>query len=169
MITDDAIYDALLTQVTGYPSAFWELHHNRGHHAHYLRPERDPARITDRKTGRTMSRGWYAVRGNVTVPFYSAQIAIEERRRGRPAMLRKLAFELGLQIAITTCQARTCTTRAFLCWEADSMPSTSRSAITRRTMRSPLFIGPFCPCAREPSRLASPQRVSERTRGRASA
>jgi beta-carotene hydroxylase len=97
----NTIYDALLTQVTGYPSAFWELHHNRGHHAHYLRPERDPARITDLKTGRTMSRGWYALRGQVTVPFSSAQIAIEERRRGRPAMLRKLAFELGLQIAIT--------------------------------------------------------------------
>src|SRR5258708_5728511 len=51
----NTIYDALLTQVTGYPTAFWELQHNRGHHRHYLTPAKDPARIVHLESGRLMS------------------------------------------------------------------------------------------------------------------
>ena len=96
----NTMYDALLALVTGYPTAFWELQHTRGHHRNYLRPATDPARIIDRTSGALMSRWWYAARGNFMIPFDSLQIALAEKARGRPALARKLAFEVALQLAV---------------------------------------------------------------------
>lgn len=45
------VYDVAFAQVTGYATSLWELHHNRGHHRHYLTPAKDVARVTsDRKS-----------------------------------------------------------------------------------------------------------------------
>jgi len=94
-------YDVLLAQVTGYPTAFWELHHNRGHHRHVLDPERDVARIVDLKTGAVMPRWWYALRGNLTILADSYRIGRDEAARGKGAILDKLFRELAVQVAIT--------------------------------------------------------------------
>jgi|GEM_PF-172560 len=94
-------YDVLLAQVTGYPTALWELHHNRGHHVHVLDPELDVARIVDLKTGAVMPRWWYAVRGNLTILVDSYKIGREEAARGKPAILNKLLRELAVQVAVT--------------------------------------------------------------------
>src|SRR5271169_1076945 len=62
-------YDTVLSLMTGYPTSFWELQHNIGHHQNFLEPENDVASIIDPRTGRPMSRVWYAVRGNFTLLF----------------------------------------------------------------------------------------------------
>lgn len=93
-------YDVVLALVTGYPTAFWELHHNRGHHRNFLEPAKDVARIIDLETGKPMSRAWYAVRGSFTIPFDSFRIAREEAARGKPEILRKLLGELVTQLVV---------------------------------------------------------------------
>jgi beta-carotene hydroxylase len=95
------LYDFVFAQVTGYPTALWELHHNRGHHRNYLNPKADVARVMSLATGRPMSRWWYAVRGNLTILPDSFVIAREEARKtGRPIMLHKLLIELAVQLAV---------------------------------------------------------------------
>lgn len=94
------VYDVLLTQCTGYPTSLWELHHVRGHHRHYLRPAEDVAAIVDRKTGRKMSRVWYAMRGNLRIHFDSVRIGLTERRAGKKSLLGKLAGETVVQMTI---------------------------------------------------------------------
>jgi fatty acid desaturase len=93
-------YDAILALVTGYPTAFWELQHNIGHHRNYLEPKSDVASIVDPRTGRPMSRVWYAVRGNFALPFDCWRIARDEAAGGRPRLLRKLVLELGVHAAL---------------------------------------------------------------------
>lgn len=97
----NGLFDTILTQVTGYPTALWELHHNRGHHRTYLDPYSDVAGVIDPRTGRLRSRLWYAVRGNLTIVGDSYRIAQAEAARGRPAMLRKLGRELLVQLVLT--------------------------------------------------------------------
>jgi len=93
-------YDAVLTLITGYPTALWELHHNVGHHRTFLEPETDPASNFDAKTGRLHSRLWYTIRGNATIHRDSFRIGKAEAQRGRPRLLQKLWFELALQMVV---------------------------------------------------------------------
>ena len=96
------IYDAILTQNTGYPTALWELQHNRGHHRHYLTPEQDVAAVFYPGTRRVMPRWRYALRGNLTVHRDAIRIGLAERRAGRKSLLSKLAGEIVVQIAIAS-------------------------------------------------------------------
>lgn len=95
------LYDFMLTQCTGYPTAFWELHHVRGHHRHFLTPERDVARLTDLRTGQVVSRVWYALRGNLTILRDSIRIGLAERREGRKDLLPRLLTEVCVQLVVT--------------------------------------------------------------------
>jgi fatty acid desaturase len=93
-------YDSVLTLITGYPTALWELHHNIGHHRNFLEPADDVASIVDPKTARPYSRLWYTIRGNLTIHRDSFVIARAEATRGRPKLLRKLWLELGVQAVV---------------------------------------------------------------------
>ncbi len=96
----NTVYDAILTLVTGYPTALWELHHNIGHHRHFLTPETDPASIFDPKTKRVVSRVGYTFWGNLTIHRDSLRIARAEADRGKPRLLQKLWFELAVQAIV---------------------------------------------------------------------
>jgi fatty acid desaturase len=93
-------YDALLAQNTAYPTALWELHHNRGHHRNFLEPDRDVARVTYPGTRTVMPRFEYAFRGNLTIYRDAIRIGREEGRAGKPTLLPKLAFEVALQLLV---------------------------------------------------------------------
>jgi len=93
-------YDAVLTLVTGYPTALWALHHNLGHHRSFLTPAEDVASIVHPRTGRPYSRLWYTLRGNATIHRDALRIARREAARGKPRLLRKLKLELALQVAV---------------------------------------------------------------------
>lgn len=95
------IYDILLAQTTGYQTALWELHHNRGHHRNFLNPERDVARVINLKTGKAFSRPWYALRGNLTIHRDSLKIALAERAANQRSLMGKLTSELAIQLGIT--------------------------------------------------------------------
>ena len=95
------LYDVLITQVTGYATALWELQHNRGHHRHFLAPKLDPARLTHLKTGKLMSRWMYALRGNLTIFLDSVKIGKSEGRSGKKTLISKLYSETAVQLAIT--------------------------------------------------------------------
>jgi fatty acid desaturase len=103
-------YDAVLTLITGYPTALWELHHNIGHHRNFLEPDTDVASIVDPKTGRPFSRLWYTIRGNFTIHRDSFRIAKAEGARGKPKLLQKLWFELGVQAIVLS---------ALFVWDAE--------------------------------------------------
>ena len=94
-------YDVLLTQNTGYPTALWELHHNRGHHRHFLTPELDVAAITYPGSQRVMSRWMYALRGNMLIHRDSIRIGLAEGRAGKKTLLPKLFLESALQVLLT--------------------------------------------------------------------
>jgi len=93
-------YDAVLTLITGYPTALWELHHNIGHHRNFLEPGTDVASIHDPKTGRAFSRVWYTLRGNATIHRDAFRIGRAEALRGRPKLLQKLRVELAVQAVV---------------------------------------------------------------------
>lgn len=93
-------YDAVLTFVTGYPTALWELHHNIGHHRNFLEPETDVASIYDPRTNRPYSRLWYTIRGNGTIHRDALRIAKAEAARGKPKLLHKLWLELAIQAIV---------------------------------------------------------------------
>lgn len=95
------VFDTLLTQTTGYPTALWELHHNRGHHRHFLTPEKDVATVLDLETGKVVSQWWYALRGNLTIVRDSLRIDREEVAAGRRSLRGKLFTEFAIQTAIT--------------------------------------------------------------------
>lgn len=94
------LYDSLLAQNTGYPTSLWELHHNRGHHRHFLEPDRDVAAITYPGTTRVMSRWMYALRGNLLIHRDAIRIGLAELRAGKKSLLPKLAVETALQFAV---------------------------------------------------------------------
>ena len=98
----NTLYDTVLTLITGYPTALWELQHNIGHHRNFLEPEKDPATIIDPKTQRPYSRLWYTIRGNFTIHRDSFRIGKAEAARGKPRLLQKLWFELGVQAIVMT-------------------------------------------------------------------
>ena len=95
------LYDVLLTQVTGYATALWELQHNRGHHRNFLTPELDPARLTHLKSGKLMSRWMYALRGNLTIFRDSVAIGKGEGKAGKKTLISKLYGESAVQLAVT--------------------------------------------------------------------
>ncbi|MCM0606324.1 MAG: fatty acid desaturase [Xanthomonadaceae bacterium] len=97
----NSIYNVFLTQTTGYPTALWELHHNRGHHRNFLTPEQDVARLIDLKTGKVVNRWWYALRGNLTIHRDSFKIGIAEKRANKKSLLTKLNTEIAVQTIIT--------------------------------------------------------------------
>lgn len=94
-------FDVLLAQNTGYATALWELHHNRGHHRNFLDPKNDVARLTYPNSDVVMSRWVYALRGNVTIHRDAVLVALAEGRARRKTLLPKLAMELGIQTALT--------------------------------------------------------------------
>jgi fatty acid desaturase len=94
-------YDVLLAQNTGYATSLWELHHNRGHHRHFLDPDKDVATVNYPGTTTAMPRWYYALRGNLTIHRDAIRIGLDERRANRKSLLPKLSFELAVQIAIT--------------------------------------------------------------------
>lgn len=95
------LFDVLLAQNTGYASSLWQLHHNLGHHRHYLEPARDVARLTRLGQRAPMSRWFYALRGNLTIVPDSIRIALAEKPATRGTLLRRLSLDLLLQVAIT--------------------------------------------------------------------
>lgn len=97
----NALYDALLAQNTGYPTALWELHHNRGHHRHFLDPARDVGSIVLPGTTQVMSRARYALRGNLRIHYDAICIGWAEGRAGRKSLLPKLLAETLLQSLLT--------------------------------------------------------------------
>ena len=97
----NALYDALLAQNTGYPTALWELHHNRGHHRHFLEPARDVGSIVLPGTNRVMSRAHYALRGNLRIHYDAICIGWAEGRAGRKTLLPKLLAETLFQALVT--------------------------------------------------------------------
>jgi beta-carotene hydroxylase len=100
------LFDIGLAQNTGYPTALWELQHNRGHHRHFLTPDDDVAAITYRGTKTVMPRWVYAMRGNVRIHRDAIRIGLAEGRAGRPTLLPKLAFETLCQIVLTVALLR---------------------------------------------------------------
>jgi fatty acid desaturase len=96
----NALYDAVLTLVTGYPTALWELHHNIGHHQNFLDPANDVASILDPATGRPVSRLWYALRGNGMILADSFRIARQLAEKNKPKLLHKLRVELAVQVTL---------------------------------------------------------------------
>jgi fatty acid desaturase len=96
------LYDVLLAQNTGYATALWELHHNRGHHRNFLDPDKDVATVNYPGTTTAMPRWYYAVRGNLTIHRDAIRIGFDERRANRKSLLGKLSFELVVQLALTT-------------------------------------------------------------------
>lgn len=97
----NVLYDVVLAQNTGYATALWELQHNRGHHRHFLEPEKDVATVNYPGTNTPMPRWYYAVRGNLTIHRDAVRIGLDERRANRKSLLPKLSFELFVQTAIT--------------------------------------------------------------------
>jgi beta-carotene hydroxylase len=95
------LYDVLLAQNTGYPTSLWELHHNRGHHRHFLSPDQDVAAITYPGTKQVMSRAMYALRGNLLIHRDSIRIGRAEGRAGKKTLLPKLLAETLLQSSLT--------------------------------------------------------------------
>jgi fatty acid desaturase len=97
----NGLFDVLLAQNTGYATALWELHHNRGHHRNFLDPKNDPAALTYPGSNVVMSRWMYALRGNVTIHRDSIRVGLAEGRAGRKTLLAKLTLELVVQTALT--------------------------------------------------------------------
>ncbi|MBI3544027.1 MAG: fatty acid desaturase [Deltaproteobacteria bacterium] len=96
----NGIYNVLLAQCTGYQTALWELHHNRGHHRNFLDAKNDVASIVNPKTGTIFSRWMYALRGNLTIHRDSVKIGLQERGAGKRSLLPKLGVEIAIQLAI---------------------------------------------------------------------
>ncbi|MDF1822677.1 MAG: fatty acid desaturase [Alcanivoracaceae bacterium] len=77
------VYEVILYWQTGTSPYSWTLHHNIGHHKHYLDPENDPS-PWQHKDGRMMSRWYYDL-------VNAARIYPEIMRIGRdhPTLYRK--------------------------------------------------------------------------------
>jgi omega-6 fatty acid desaturase (delta-12 desaturase) len=93
--------DVLLSLNTGYASAIWQLHHNLGHHRHYLDWQSDVAALRHPRTGHVMSRFAYAVRGNLRIHADSLRIARAIDLPRHRHLATKLVVEVALQIALT--------------------------------------------------------------------
>jgi len=94
------LYDLELALMTGYVTPLWELQHARGHHRHYLTPERDPASIIDRNTGEPMARWKYCLVGNFTIIRDSWRIAREEAAANRADLRPRLVAHLAVACAV---------------------------------------------------------------------
>jgi beta-carotene hydroxylase len=94
------LYDVILAQNTGYPTALWELHHNLGHHRNLLVPEKDVASLLLSGSRLPMSRWMYALRGSLTIHRDSVRLGLVERVRGNRRLLTKLMIETAAQTAI---------------------------------------------------------------------
>src|SRR5579859_4052330 len=92
------VFDAILTQNTGYPTAIWQLHHSLGHHRQYLDPGHDVA--SPLVHGVPMSRWAYAVRGNLTILRDSIRVGLSAKRPKHRALVVKLSCEIAIQLSI---------------------------------------------------------------------
>ena len=88
------VYEVMLFLETGVPPFAWTLHHNIGHHQHYLDPELDPSAWQDRH-GRTMNRIRYDLYNAVRV--YPEVIRIG---RSRPKLLRQFLIWTSVSLIV---------------------------------------------------------------------
>lgn len=88
------IYEVMLFFLTGIPPFAWTLHHNLGHHKHYLAPELDPSAWQD-KAGRVMPRIRYDL-------YNAARIYPEIIRIGRqrPKLLKRFYRWTAVSVAL---------------------------------------------------------------------
>lgn len=96
------LYEVILFLETGIPPFAWTLHHNIGHHQHYLNPALDPSAWQTRD-GSTMSRIRYDL-------YNAAMVYPEVIRIGRqrPKLLRQFLIWTAISLAVL----------AFLIWLA---------------------------------------------------
>ncbi|MFZ5724123.1 MAG: fatty acid desaturase [Pseudomonadota bacterium] len=87
------IYEVVLFLETGVLPWAWTLHHNLGHHKHYLDQEKDPS-PWKHADGRVMSRVYYDVIGALRI--YPEVFAIGRRH---PELLRR--FKLWAVVSLT--------------------------------------------------------------------
>jgi len=90
------IYEVILFLETGVPPFAWTLHHNIGHHNHYLDPQLDPS-AWQQKDGTTMNRIRYDLYNALRV--YPEVIRIG---RSRPKLLRQFIIWTSVSLIVLT-------------------------------------------------------------------
>ncbi|CAK9068958.1 Fatty acid desaturase, partial [Durusdinium trenchii] len=88
------VYEVILFLQTGIPPFAWTLHHNLGHHKHYLDPALDPAAWQE-SDGRVMNR--------IKYDFYNAARVYPEIVRiggSRPKLLKRFLIWTAICLAI---------------------------------------------------------------------
>jgi len=88
------LYEVILFLETGVPPYAWTLHHNIGHHQHYLDPKSDPAAWQDGQ-GKTMNRVKYDLYNALRV--YPEVIRIG---RSRPHLLKQFYLWTAISLAV---------------------------------------------------------------------
>jgi len=88
------VYEVILFLETGVPPFAWTLHHNIGHHQHYLDPKLDPSAWQE-QDGRTMNRIRYDLYNALRV--YPEVIRIG---RSRPRLLRQFFLWGAISLAV---------------------------------------------------------------------
>ncbi|MFN3714498.1 MAG: fatty acid desaturase family protein [Alcanivoracaceae bacterium] len=91
------VYEVILFLQTGVPPFAWTLHHNIGHHQHYLDPKLDPSAWQDEQ-GKTMNRVRYDLYNALRV--YPEVIRIG---RSRPKLLRQFLIWTAVSLAVLAC------------------------------------------------------------------
>ncbi|MDF1630047.1 MAG: fatty acid desaturase [Alcanivoracaceae bacterium] len=88
------VYEVILFLETGVPPFAWTLHHNLGHHQHYLDPKLDPS-AWQQKDGKTMNRIRYDL-------YNAARVYPEVIRigRSRPKLLRNFITWTSVSLAV---------------------------------------------------------------------
>jgi len=90
--------ETILFFITGMMTSKFKLHHNLGHHEHYLDPDKDPS-CWLHKNGKGMNRLYYTLRYFFTHTYYSIKIGLNH-----PALLRKYFYQqiwfLALLVAL---------------------------------------------------------------------
>jgi beta-carotene hydroxylase len=88
------VYEVILFLETGVPPYAWTLHHNIGHHQHYLDPTLDPS-AWQQPDGRTMNRVRYDL-------YNAARVYPEIIRIGRtrPRLLRQFTIWTTLSLMV---------------------------------------------------------------------
>lgn len=88
------VYEVILFLETGVPPFAWTLHHNIGHHQHYLDPKLDPS-AWQQRDGKTMNRIRYDLYNALRV--YPEIIRIG---RTRPKLLRRFTLWTAVSLAV---------------------------------------------------------------------
>ncbi len=88
------VYEVVLFLETGVLPLAWTIHHNLGHHKHYLEPEHDPA-PWQHADGRVMSRAYYDISGALLMYPEVFRIA-----RRYPELLRRFKVWAVVSLAV---------------------------------------------------------------------